>query len=242
MKFISLLLLLLLLGHAQSHGQGRHPKLLEAAAHGKYQSGSYTLLDGTRHTGKLRLWQTLTRNSVQVDQGKADPINLTPEELRHFTVGTDSFTVAREVAVAGQPTTMPFGEADVYRVVLKGKLEVLEHDRLVPGQGQYGGGHLGVGGGFGHELAPGQGQYGGVAHYRTWVLRPTKEADLVMMPADEKEFAQHAATFFVDYPLLAQRIRAGLVGPADFKRIVYSYVFRKKIDQVTYEEAASLFQ
>jgi hypothetical protein len=74
------------------------------------------------------------------------------------------------------------------------------------------------------------------------VLRPTKEADLVMMPTNNQEFAQHAAAFFVDYPPLAQHIRAGLVGPADFKRIVYSYVFRKEIDQVTYEEAATLFR
>ena len=221
MKYIGLGLLILL-GHAQSHGQGRHSKLLEVAVHSRYQPGWYTLLDGTRHTGRLRLWQTLTRNSVQVDQGKADPINLAPEALRHFTMGTDSFTVAREVAVAGQPTTMPFGEADVYRVVLKGKFQVLEHDRLVAGQ--YG---------------PSQ---GGPSHYRTWVLRPTKEADLVIIPTDNQEFARHAATFFIDYPPLAQRIRAGLVGPDDFKRIVYSYVFRKEIDQVTYEEAATLFQ
>ena len=219
MKYIGAILLVLLLGHAQSHGQGRHPKFLEVAVHGKYQPGWYTLLNGTRHAGKLRLWQTPTRNSVQVDQGKADPINLAPEELRHFTIGVDSFTVAREVAEAGQPTTMPFGEADVFRVVLKGKLEVLEHDRLVPGQGAYNG--------------PG--------HYRTWVLRPTKEADLVMMPTEEKAFARHAAAFFVDYPPLAQRIRAELVGPTDFKRIAYFYVFRKEIDQVTYEEAATLF-
>ena len=220
MKYIGAILLVLLPGHAQSHGQGRHPKFLEVAVYGKYQPGWYTLLNGTRHAGKLRLWQTLTRNSLRVDQGKADPINLAPEKLRHFTIGVDSCTVAREVAEAGQPTTMPFGEADVFRVVLKGKLEVLEHDRLVPGQGAYNG--------------PG--------HYRTWVLRPTKEADLVMMPTEEKAFARHAAAFFVDYPPLAQRIRAGLVGPTDFKRIVYSYVFRKEIDQVTYEEAATLFR
>ena len=221
MKYLGLGLLILL-GHAQSHGQGRRAKFLEPAAHGKYQPGWYTLLDGTRHAGRLRLWQTLTRNAVQVDQGKADPINLAPEALRHFTMGTDSFTVEREVAVAGQPTTMPFGEADVYRVVITGKFQVLEHDRLVPGQ-------------------YGPSQYG-PSHYRTWVLRPTKEADLVMMPTNNQEFAQHAAAFFVDYPLLAQHIRAGLVGPADFKRIVYSYVFRKEIDQVTYEEAATLFR
>ena len=81
MKHIcAILLVLLLFGHAQSHGRGRHPKFLEVAVHGKYQPGWYTLLNGTRHAGKLRLWQTLTRNSVQVDQGKADPINLVPEE------------------------------------------------------------------------------------------------------------------------------------------------------------------
>ena len=237
MKYLGLGLLILL-GHAQSHGQGRRAKFLEPAAHGKYQPGWYTLLDGTRHAGRLRLWQTLTRNAVQVDQGKADPINLAPEALRHFTMGTDSFTVAREIAVAGQPTTTPFGEADVYRVVLKGKFQVLEHDRLVSGQygpGQYGAGQYGGPGQYG------AGQYG-PAHYRTWVLRPTKEADLVMMPTNNQEFAQYAAAFFVDYPPLAQHIRAGLVGPADFKRIVYSYVFRKEIDQVTYEEAATLFR
>ena len=63
-----------------------------------------------------------------------------------------------------------------------------------------------------------------------------------MMPTDNHDFAQHAAAFFVDYPPLAQHIRAGLVGPTGFKRIVYSYVFRKEIDQVTYEEAATFFR
>ena len=219
MKYIGIGFLILL-GHTQSHGQGQRPKFLEVAAHGKYQPGWYTLLDGTRHAGKLRLWQTLTRNSVQVDQGKADPINLAAGQLRHFTMGTDSFTVAREVVEAGQASAMPFGEADVFRVVLRGKFQVLEHDQLVPGQGAY----------------------NGSDHYRTWVLRPTKEAELVRMPTDNDAFARHAAAFFVDYPPLAQRIRAGMVGPTDFKRIVYSYVFRKEIDQVTYEEAAALFR
>ena len=212
--------LLLLLAHVQSHGQGRHPKFLELAAHGKYQTGWYTLLDGTRHPGKLRLWQTPTRNLVQVDQGKASPINLLPEELHHFTIGVDSFTVARDVAEAGQPAAKPFGEADVYRVVLRGKLEVLEHDQWVPGQ-------------YPHT---------GPSHYRTWALRPTQDTNIVLLPTENTAFAQHTAAFFVDYPSLAQRIRAGLVGPADFKRIVYSYVFRKEIDLVTYEEAAKLFQ
>ena len=78
MKYIGAILLVLLPGHAQSHGRGRHPKFLEVAVHGKYQPGWYTLLNGTRHAGKLRLWQTPTRNSVQVDQGKTDPINLAP--------------------------------------------------------------------------------------------------------------------------------------------------------------------
>ena len=56
MKYLGLGLLILL-GHAQNHGQGRRLKLLEVAAHGKYQPGWYTLLDSTRHAGRLRLWQ-----------------------------------------------------------------------------------------------------------------------------------------------------------------------------------------
>ena len=219
MKHISIVLFILL-GQMQGHGQGRQPKFFEVAAHGKYQTGWYTLLDGTRHAGRLRLWQTPAQNSVQVDQGKADPINLMPEQLRHFTMGTDSFTIARDIAVAGIPTIKPFGETDIYRVVLTGKLQILEHDQLVPGTGaQYGPTHAGA-----------------------WVIRGEGRTDLVAVPARDKEFAQHMAPFFVDNPALAQRIRAGLVGPTDFKRIVYSYVFRKEIDQVTYEEAATLFR
>ena len=218
MKHLGLGLLLLLV-HLQSHGQGRHTKLLEAAEHGKYQPGWYTLLDGTRHAGKLRLWQTLTRNSVQVDQGKADPINLMPEQLRHFTMGVDSFTVARGVAEAGQPPATPSDKADIFRVVLKGKLEVLEHDELVTTY-----------------------QNSGMSHYRTWVLRSGKDAGLVIIPTNNEAFTRHVGAFFADYPILAQRIRAGLLGPADFKRIVYAYIFRKDVEQVTYQEAATLFQ
>jgi hypothetical protein len=217
MKYLSILLLLLL--HATAHGQGRNRKLLEVASHGKYKPGWYTLADGTRHAGKLRLWQTLTQNSVQVDQGKANPINLLPEQLRHFTMGTDSFTIAREVAVAGRATTQPFGEADIYRVVLTGKLQVLEYAQLVPSSTQY-----------------------GPTVLRSWVLRPTSEAELVIIPSEEKAFAKQVAPFFIDNPALTQRIRAGLVGHDDFKRIVYAYVFNKEVEQVTYELAATLFE
>ncbi|HEX8506999.1 MAG TPA: hypothetical protein VF630_16660 [Hymenobacter sp.] len=117
-------------------GQGRHTrhtKLLEVAAHGKYRPGWYTLQDGSGHAGKLRMWQTPTCNSLQVAQGKADPMNLAPEQLRHFVLGRDSFVVARQVPLAGGPMTVPFGETDIYRVVLTGKLQVLEHDQLVAG-------------------------------------------------------------------------------------------------------------
>ena len=216
----TILLVLLFLLHIAGYGQGRHHNFLEVAEHGKYQPGWYTLQDGSRHAGKLRMWQTLSRNSIQVEQGKANPINLAPEQLRHFIMGRDSFVVARQVPLAGQPMTVPFGEADIYRVVLRGKLQVLQHDQLVPGYSMYDGAH--------HDLA--------------WVLRPAGKADLVVLPSDEKAFAQEVPAFFIDNPDLAQRIRAGLVGYPDFKRIVYAYIFRKDVEQVSYEEAGTIFQ
>lgn len=221
MKYRISLAILSLLLHLTSFGQGRHAKILQVAAHGKYQSGWYTLQDDTRHAAKLRIWQTLTSNSVQVDQGKADPINLSPEALRCFTMGADSFIVARQVAVAGMPTIKPFAETDIYRVVLTGKLQVLEHDQLVVTQGPYG---------------PSQ------SHEGAWLLRPVGTTDLVIVPAEDKAFAQHVAPFFVDNPALAQRIRAGLLGIGDFERIVYAYVFKKEIEQVSYEEAVTIFR
>ena len=216
----AVLIVLLLLLHTAGYGQGRHPKLLEVAAHGKFQPGWYTLQDGSRHAGKLRMWQTPSRNSLQVEQGKADPINLPPEQLQHFVMGRDSFIVARQVPLAGHPMTVPFGEADIYRVVMTGKFQVLQHDQFVPGYSMYDGPH--------HDLA--------------WVLHPAGQANLVVLPSEEKEFAQEVPAFFIDNPDLAQRIHAGLVGHPDFKRIVYAYVFHKDVEQVSYEEAGTIFQ
>ena len=214
-----LLTILVLLLHTTAYCQGRHTKFLEAAIHGKYQSGFYTLLDGTRHAGKLRTWQNLTRNLVQVDQGKADPINLTPEELRSFTISSDSFVVARNVAILGMPNTMPFGEVDFYRVVLTGKLQIFEHDQLIAG-----------------------GLNQGPVNVQAWVLRPPGESNLVVVPNEENAFAQNMAGLFVDSPLLCQRIRAGFLGIDDFKRIIYAYVFKKEIGDVSYEVAATIFR
>lgn len=214
-----LLTILVLSLHTTAYCQGRHTKFLEAAIHGKYQSGFYTLLDGTRHAGKLRTWQNLTRNLVQVDQGKADPINLTPEELRSFTISSDSFVVARNMAILGMPNTMPFGEVDFYRVVLTGKLQIFEHDQLIAG-----------------------GLNQGPVNVQAWVLRPPGESNLVVVPNEENAFAQNMAGLFVDSPLLCQRIRAGFLGIDDFKRIIYAYVFKKEIGDVSYEVAATIFR
>ena len=214
-----LLTILVLSLHITAYCQGRHIKFLEAAVHGKYQSGFYTLLDGTRHAGKLRTWQNLIRNLVQVDQSKVDPINLTPEELRSFTISSDSFVVARNVAILGMPNTMPFGEVDFYRVVLTGKFQIFEHDQLIAG-----------------------GLNQGPVNVKAWVLRPPGEPDLVVVPNEEKAFAQNMAGLFVDSPLLCQRIRAGFLGIDDFKRIIYAYVFKKEIGDVSYEVAATIFR
>jgi hypothetical protein len=216
-------IMLLLLIHAAAHSQGRNKKFLEAATHGKYKPGFYTLLNGTRHAGNLRIWQNLEHNVLQVDQGKAEPLNLPPAELRGFVAGVDSFVVLHDVAVAGMPAMIPFGETDFFRVVLKGRLQVLEHDQLVPGSynAQYG---------------------GGPQHSLMWVMRPVDGVDFVVIPWQQQAFAQHVAGLFVDNALLCQRIRAGLVGPDDFKRIIYAYIFKKEIEQVTYEDAATIFQ
>ena len=223
--FIALLLLL----HMPGYGQGRHRNLLEVAVHGKYQPGWYTLPDGSRHAGKLRIWQTLSRNSLQVEQGKADPINLMPEQLQHFVMGRDSFIVARQVPLAGHPMTLPFGDTDIYRVVMTGKFQVLQHDQLVAG-------------GLAPSGMAGVAQVGAPYHDLAWVLRPAGRTDLVVLPAEEKAFAQEVPAFFIDDPALAQRIHAGLVGHSDFKRIVYAYIFHKEIEQVTYEDAGTIFQ
>ena len=223
----AVLLVLLFLLHTAGYGQGRHRNLLEVAAHGKYQLGWYTLLDGSRHAGKLRMWQTVNRNSIQVEQGKAEPLNLMPEQLRHVVMGPDSFVVARQVPLAGQPMAVPFGEADFYRVVLTGKFQVLQHDQLVPAYG-----------------IPGSGLPGSEAphHDLAWVLRPAGKTDLVVVPSEEQAFAREVPAFFIDNPDLAQRIRAGLLGPPDFKRIVYAYIFRKDVEQVSYAEAGTIFR
>jgi hypothetical protein len=186
MKHLLLIALFALL-HPTVYGQGRRPKFLEVATHGKYKPGWYTLEDGTRHAGKLRMWQTLEQNSVQVDQGQADPINLLPEQLRCFTMGADSFIIARHVAVAGMPDTKPFDEVDIYRVVLKGQLQVFEHDYIAAG------GYTSMPGAAGTSMVTSTGP----SHVRSWVLRPTSGADLVMVPYEEKAFAQHLAPYFV---------------------------------------------
>ena len=231
-----LLTILVLSLHTTAYCQGRHTKFLEVAIHGKYQSGFYTLLDGTRHAGKLRTWQNLTRNLVQVDQGKADPINLAPEELRSFTISSDSFIIARNVAILGMPNTMPFGEVDFYRVVLTGKLQIFEHDQLIAG------GLNQIADGFNQTAGGLGGLNQGPVNVQAWVLRPPGESNLVVVPNEEKAFAQNMAGLFVDSPLLCQRIRAGFLGIDDFKRIIYAYVFKKEIGEVSYEVAATIFR
>jgi hypothetical protein len=226
-KYIAAVALLAL--SAGAHAQGRNTKFLEAAVHGKYKSGFYTLGDGSRHAASLRIWQDLTHNVLQVDQGKAEPINLQADALRGFVMGRDSFVVARGVAVAGRPAELPFGKAAFFKVKLAGSLDVWEHDQLVPGGVQPG-------------AMPGTATATGPSHALAWVLRPAVEASPVAVPQNQGDFAQHMAALFVSNPVLCQRIRAGLDGPNDFKRIVYAYLLKKDITQVTYEEAAAIFR
>ncbi|MBC6607029.1 hypothetical protein H8B13_09380 [Hymenobacter sp. BT188] len=212
-----MLVVVLLLAGTVAHSQGRHARFMQVTSIGKFKPGFYTLLDGSRHGGKLRVWQDLERNVVQVEQGKADPINLQTADLQGFTIGTDSFAVVRQVAMVGAPTEKPFGEAEFFRVMLTGRIQVLQHDQLMR-------------------------SHNTVGHLNIWLLRMSPESAIVGLPYEQSAFAQHASTLFVDNPLLCQRIRAGLVGPDDFKRIIYAYLFKREIEQVSYEEAANIFR
>jgi hypothetical protein len=224
---------LLLVGGA-AQGQGRHKKLFEAATHSKYQPGFYTLADGTRRAGTLRIWQDVTRNSLQVEQGTAEPLTLRAEELAGFVMGADSFAIARQISLAGQPVDQVFETYAMLKVVLKGTFQVWQHDKLVPAPC---GGTLpnGLGG-----SVPMSGN-NCFAHATTWVVRPTPTASLVALPENEQAFAKQAAGIFVDNPPLCQRIRAGLEGPVDFKRIIYAFILKQDIDQVSFERAATIF-
>jgi hypothetical protein len=226
-KYVAVAALVALSGRA--HAQGRNTKFLEVATHGKYKPGFYTLVDGSRHSASLRIWQDLTHNVLQSDQGKAEPINLEASALRGFVMGRDSFLVARRVAIAGRPTELPFGEAAFFKVKLAGSIDVWEHDQLVGGSVQPGG-------------MSGMLTSTGPSHALAWVLRPAVEASPVAVPQNQAEFAKHMAALFVNNPVLCQRIRAGLDGPNDFKRIVYAYLLKKDITQVTYEEATTIFR
>ncbi|TDN37287.1 hypothetical protein A8B98_04650 [Hymenobacter sp. UV11] len=225
-----MLLVGLLLLAGVGHAQGRHPKFFETAVHGKYKPGFYTLADGTRQAGSLRIWQDLTRSVVQIDQGKVEPLNLQLAELRGCIIGADSFLVARQVGLVGAPNAHPLGEFALLHLILKGQLQVLEHDQLV---GSTQAPHMGAGG-----IMYGG---GGPQHLRTWVLRPTPTAELLAVPQGEQEFAQHMAGLFVAYPALCQRIRAGLEGPRDFKRIIYAFMLKQDITLVSFEKAATIF-
>jgi hypothetical protein len=216
-----------------AHGQGRRKKFFEVATLGKYQPGAYTLADGSRHPGTLRLWQDTSRTVVQVDQGKAiDPLNLELAGLRGLRIGLDSFIVARQVPLAGTPAARPLGKIALLKVVLRGNTQVFEHEQLLATTSYF----IGAGG-----KVYGSGNDGGYVHVHTWVVRPRPQAELVAIPEGREEFARHVAGLFVEYPALCQRIRAGLEGPDDFKRIIYAYAFRQNISDVSFERAATIF-
>jgi hypothetical protein len=124
--------------------------------------------------------------------------------------------------MVGMPAEKPFGEAEFFRVMLTGRIEVLQHDQLVQ--------------------APSYNGSYSTRHFTTWLLRTAPDSAIVAIPYEEKAFAQHVAGLFVDNPLLCQRIRAGLVGQDDFKRIIYAYLFKQEIEQVSYEQAANIFR
>lgn len=231
---VFLLVLLATLGvGGRAQAQERSIGLLEKASAGKFQPGYYTTSDGRRHAGSIRVWHDPQRNLLQVDQGKqATPLNLAPAELRSVVMGRDSLIVVRRFHHLDATEPLLSGQPDFCRVKMSGKIQVLEHERLVivNNAPTMGAGGMMSGGGRQKILQV------------TWLLRTPTDTTLYVVPTSPAAFGRATAPLFVDYPALCQQMTAGYVGPDDFKRIIYSYIFKREIGQVSYEAAASIFR
>ncbi|UOQ67013.1 hypothetical protein [Hymenobacter volaticus] len=231
MKFIlsccSLIVILLSLSASPAWTQGQHVGLTEQAVAGKYKPGHYTLADGTRHAGNIRVWMDREKNVLQVDKGKKqEPANLFPTALHSFVIGRDSFAVVHHFRMLDETEKKPFESADFARVLMSGKIQMLEHKRFA---------------GFDSNL--GAGQYSrSPSFYTTNLLKPATDTMLVVVPYAEEKFARYMAPIFIDAAILCQQIRAKQVGPTDLKRILYAYLFKREVTQVTYEEANTIFR
>lgn len=224
---------LLAAGGGGAQAQDRSVGLLEKASAGKFRPGHYTTLDGRRHKGSIRVWRDVQRNLLQVDQGKqAPPLNLSPAELRSVVIDSDSLIVVRRFQHLDATEPLLSGQPDFCRVKMSGKVQVLEHERLVmtTNASMRGAGGMMYGGGSSKALQT------------TWLLRMPADTSLYVVPTTASRFGPATARLFVDYPALCQQLSAGYVGPDDFKRIVYSYLFRRDIGQVSYEAASSIFR
>lgn len=200
---------------------------MEQAVVERYKSGHYTLADGTRHAGNIRIWMDRDKNVLQVEQGKKqEPTNLIPSALRSFVIGRDSFAVVHHFRMLDETEKKPFESADFARVLISGKIRMLEHKRFA---------------GFDSNL--GAGQYSRrTSFYTTNLLQPATDTMLVVVPDEEEKFARFIAPLFIDASILCQQIRAKQVGPTDLKRILYAYLFKREVTQVTYEEANTIFR
>lgn len=216
-------------GQAQSRTIG----LLEKATAGKFLPGHYTTLDGQRHAGSIRIWHDEQRNLLQVDQGKkTTPLNIAPAELKSVVIGSDSIIVVRRFQHLDLKEPLLSEQPDFCRVRLSGKVQVLEHERLYIGRGKpmQGANGMMYGGGSTKELIA------------SWLLRMPTDTTLYVVPSSSAAFGPATARLFVDNPALCQQLTAGYVGYNDFNRIIYAYLFKREIGQVSYEEANNIFR
>lgn len=228
-----LLFVLAILGTGRAQAQDRSIGLLEKASAGKFRPGHYTTLDGQRHAGSIRIWHDERRNLLQVDQGKqAAPLSLAPAALQSVVIGPDSLVVVRRFQHLDAKEPLLSTQPDFGRVMLSGTVQVLEHERLVltnsaPTRGA---GGLMYGGGSGKTLMT------------TWLLRTPADTSWYVVPRSSDAFGPATARLFADYPALCQQLSAGFVGLEDFKRVIYSYIFKREIGQVSYEAASLIFR
>lgn len=231
-SFVSgLILFALCLVFQGTWAQKRSVGLLEKASAGKFRPGHYTMLDGTRQAGRIRIWHSEQRNLLQVDSGTEVPHNISPAELRSVVIGTDSLTVVRHFHHLDISEPVLSSVPDFCRVKMSGKVQVLEHERLiiVNNAPMGGAGGMMYGGGQNKVLVS------------TMLLRTPIDTGLYVLPTSAATFSRATARLFADHPPLCQQMTAGYVGYNDFKRIIYAYLFRREIGQVSYEQASTIF-
>ncbi|WBO84800.1 hypothetical protein [Hymenobacter yonginensis] len=173
-----------LLGAANMARRGTNPY---------FERGNYQLADGTWQRARLLLEQDRLI-VMSVDKKDDSRQEFPAEQVRLYTVDTDTFRVVQAIVLPKDVGTVPAG---FVRQLYRG-----------------GGFFLGDYMYFRSNTM--------VAHQYT-VLQPAGMQPVVL-PTRLQEFRKVMLTYVGDHPLLAKQLAKGTLGPADTKAILESYV------------------